>query len=151
MIPTHTGCYLQEKIEYHGTTIISSPGGVRQTKLGAASTLSACCAACRRNPICDMFSFDNRAKLCYLKASHGFSKQWFNADFTSGLNTDFLKKGTELTCALGGCYNYIGCYKDSSNRVIPTKLSLKDNAAVTVYGCAAAALTAGYRCATPNY
>lgn len=68
--------------------------------------------------------------------------------FTSGMDPGPAEPG--VTCARGGCYAYFGCYKDNSSRVIPTKLS-KDNVAVTVDGCAAVALAAGYRCVPSQY
>jgi len=129
-----------------GTTIIATTLGMRQTTLGAASTVSACCAACKRNPACRGFSFSKTDKLCYLKTLSDAGGAWQrreDAAFTSGMVPGPSEPG--MACALGGCYSYIGCYKDSWDRAID-QLYVHDTG-ITVQECAAKALAAGYRCA----
>lgn len=139
---------MEDGVAYSGTTIIGTTGGVRQGKLGAASTASACCAACRRNPVCRGFSFNKNAKLCYLKTLSDAGGAWQRREdeaFTSGMDPGPADLG--VTCARGGCYSYIGCYNGSREQMFRDEISLKGKA-VDANGCAAAALDAGYRCVT---
>jgi hypothetical protein len=126
-----------------GTTIISATGTIRHAMLGAASTVSACCAACRRHPMCRGFSFSKRDKLCYLKTLSDIGGAWQrreDAAFTSGMDPGPAEPG--MACALGGCYSYVGCYKDwGDSRRFPVWLRWAN-----VDECAEAALKAGYRC-----